>query len=196
MKDGYKVSYRAISRGIFKEMGMEDAERDYEIRAFPSSLFGQTISGRLERATELIQGGFMIQEDVMKALDIPDLSPIVDLKLAQAYAMEYLVDGILEDNRYETPDEQISPSAFYEYAQKRYLLTISDGSNYPEDNRASLRKLLAYLKPKAQAEKAVQTAASGGGAVTGAGASPEQIQQEATPAAQATPPAGAGTMTQ
>ena len=191
VKDGYKLKYRAIRRGSFVEMEMkrEDAEREFEIRAFPSSLFGQTISGRLERATELIANQFLSKADAMKALDIPDLAPIVDLELAEVYAMEFIVDDILESNKYVTPDEQINPAAFYEYARRRYLLTISDGSNYPEENRASLRKLLQYLKPKAQASAAV----AGGGPMAAAtgGASPEQIAQEATAASAATPPTGA-----
>lgn len=187
VKDGYTIKYRAIRRGTFVEMSMEDSEREYEIRAFPSSLFGQTISGRLERATELIQAQFLTKNDAMKALDIPDLAPIVDLELAEPYAMEFLVDEILEKNKFKLPDPQIDPTAFYEYARKRYLLTISDGSNYPEDNRASLRKLLAYLKPKALEKAAVAGAA--GGMATG-GASPDQIAQEATAASAATPPAG------
>ncbi len=195
VSDGYKLSYRAVRRGTFVELTMDAAEREYEIRAFPSSLFGQTISGRLERATELIQAGFLTREGAMKALDIPDLSPIVDLELSETYAMEFLVDEILEHNRYETPDEQINPATFYEYARKRYLLTISDGTNYPQENRASLRKLLQYLKPKALA--ANPAAGIGGTPLPGGGAgtSPTMIAQEATAASAATPPAGAnGTM--
>lgn len=191
-KEGYKLQYRAIRRGSFLNMELEHAEREYEIRAFPSSLFGQTISGRLERATELIKAGFMTQDDALKALDIPDLSPIVDLRLSKAYAMEFYVDRILEDGKYETPDEQLDPSAFYDYAQQRYFLTISDGSNYPETNRALLRKLLKYLQPKAAAAKAAQAPMMPGGPGQGApGASPEQIQSEGTPAGvNGVPPGG------
>lgn len=174
-KEGYKLNYRAIRRGTFLEMSMEHAEREFEIRAFPSSLFGQTISGRLERATELIQSGFLTQEDALKALDIPDLSPIVDLRLSEAYAMEFLVDQILEDGKYETPDEQIDPAKFYDYSRSRYLLTISDGTNYPEVNKAQLRKLLAYLKPKADAARVAATAVGAPPPGGPAGASPEAI---------------------
>lgn len=158
-KDGYNLEYRAVRRGQFLRMEMEQAEREYEIRVFPSSLFGQTISGRLEKATELIKAGFLDQEDAMKALDIPDLSPIVDLKLSRRYAMEHYVDQILEDGKYETPDAQLDPVAFYDYADRRYCLTIADGSEYPEGNRALLRKLLQYLKPKADAAKAAAAVA-------------------------------------
>jgi hypothetical protein len=194
VRSGYKLQYRAIRRGSFVQLSMDHAEREYEIRAFPSSLFGQTISGRLERATELIKAGFLTQEDALKALDVPDISPIIDLRLSKAYAMEYLVDRILEDGKYETPDEQLDPVAFYDYADKRYCLTISDGSNYPETNRAQLRKLLAYLKPKADAARAKQAAAQMAGVQpqAGAGASPEQIAAEQTPGL--TPGAGAGGM--
>lgn len=182
VKDDYVLSYRAIRRGTFLELTMEDADREYEIRAFPSSLFGQTISGRLERATELIEGKFISQEDAMKALDMPDLQPIVKLQLSEVYAMETLVDNILRDGKYVTPDEQFDPGRLYEYARKRYFLTQDGVSNYSETNLALLRKLLATMKPKAEAAKA----AASPPAVTpppAGGASPEAVAAEGTPAA-------------
>lgn len=185
VKDGYQVRYRAIRRGTFVELSMENAERDYEIRAFPSSLFGQTISGRLERATELIQGGFLSKTDAMKALDIPDLSPIVDLELSEAYAMETLLDGILEEGKWDTPDPEIDPIALDEYSRKRYLLTKSDGYEYPEENLAMCRRLRAYIKPLAAKARAAMAAPPGGApppaATNPEGASPESIQAEQTP---------------
>lgn len=175
--------WRAVSRGMWREVTAKDFDQENEIRRFPSSIFGQTVSGKFQRATELIKGGFMSKDDALKALDIPDLAPLVDLALAQAYAMETLVDGILEDGAYETPDPQIDPVAMHEYARNRYLLAIATEKNYPAENMALMRRLLEYVKPLADKAKATQqpAAPAPGGAPPAAGASPEQIQAQGAP---------------
>jgi hypothetical protein len=183
--------WRGVSRGVWRELTLGDLEQEFEIRRFPSSVFGQTVSGRFQRATELIQSGFITKEDALKAMDIPDLAPLIDIALAEPYAMERLVDDILEKGKYKTPDEQIDPVNMYEYARKRYLKAISDDSDYPEENLSLMRKLLAYMKPKADAAKAPPPMpapvnppgiAPPGAAVppgAPAGQSPEEVQQAA-----------------
>lgn len=184
-----KPKWRAVSRGVWRELTVGDMDQEWEIRRFPSSVFGQTVSGRFQRATELIQGGFLSKEDALKALDIPDLGPIIDLTLAQSYAMESLVDGMLEDGHYETPDEQIDPVALHAYAKNRYLLAISDDSNYPAANMAKLRTLLAYIEPRAKAALAAaqpQPPApppAPGRPAPAQGAGPDQVQAQQIPVA-------------
>ncbi len=172
--------WRSVNRGVWREIIAKDFDQENEIRRFPSSIFGQTVSGRFQRATELIKGQFMSKEDALKAMDIPDLAPIVDLALAQSYAMETLVDGILEDGKYETPDPQIDPVAMHDYARNRYLLAIAKNSNYPAANMTLMRRLLEYIKPIADKSRAAQQAPVAPGQ---AGASPEQLQQQQTPGA-------------
>jgi hypothetical protein len=133
----------------------------------------------------------MQRDDALKAMDIPDLAPIVDLQLSRAYAMESLVDGILNYGRYQTPDEWFDPVALFDYSLNRYMLAlskvISHPDAYPEGHMSDMRKLLDFLKPRAdQARQAAAapppgTAPPGGGMP--AGASPEAIQAQATPAA-------------
>lgn len=175
--------WRAVSRGQWREVTAKDFDQENEIRRFPSSIFGQTVSGKFQRATELIKGGFMSKDDAMKALDIPDLEPLVDLALAEAYAMEGLVDDILEDGKFEMPDPQIDPVSMYEYARKRYLLAIAKRSNYPASNMALMRRLLDAIKPAADKARAAQQPQTPqpGAPPAPAGASPEQLQAQQTP---------------
>lgn len=179
-RTGIEPKWKAIHRGAFKELVFGDLEAQWEIRPFPSSVFGQNISGRLDRAVTLIKGGFMPKEDAMKALDLPDLAPIVDQMLAQSYLMEYLVDDILEEGKYQQPDKYIDPDALDAYAKNRYFLAMSDGSNYPEDHLSKLRRLLdsnqERVKAKlAQAEPAVPAPPAL------AGASPEMLAAGGVP---------------
>jgi hypothetical protein len=173
--------WRAVSRGMWREVTADNFDQENEIRRFPSSIFGQTVSGRFQRATELIKGQFMSKEDALKAMDIPDLAPIVDLALAQSYAMEALVDDILEHGKYETPDPVIDPVAMEAYARSRYLLAISRKSNYPANNMQLMRRLIDAIKPGADAARKAQQPQAPAGAAAGAG--PDQLQAMGTPGA-------------
>jgi hypothetical protein len=174
-RSGVEPKWKAVHRGAFKELVFGNLEAEWEIRPFPSSVFGQNISGRLDRAVTLIKGGFMSKEDAMKALDLPDLAPIIDLMLARSYMMEHLVDDILEDGKYQQPDKYIEPDQLDAYARNRYFLAMSDGSKYPEDHLSKLRRLIdanaARLKAQAAAAPAAQTPTP----PALAGASPEML---------------------
>lgn len=171
VREGRDVSYRAVRRGSYYETKMraEDVEREQEVRILPTSIFGQTYSGRLEKATELISAGFLEKEDAMKALDMPDLQPITDVALAEQYARETIVDDILADGKYVTPPSEMDPMALYVYVFRRYMLTISDGSNYPQKNVGLLKRLLAVVKKRRDAAMAAQVAAAAPPAPPGGG---------------------------
>lgn len=146
-----KPSWKAINRGTWKEMVFEDIEGEYEIRVFPSSLFGQSLPGRFQRANDLIKEGWLEREDAMAALDVPDISPVVDQALAEKYYMEKIVDDILEDEHYETPDDFVPAAKIFEYARRRYLLVLSEGgeeAGYSKTSLDQMRRLLNATKPK------------------------------------------------
>lgn len=154
IRDGraQKITFRAVKRGSFSELafpspgeGEEDVEE--EIRVYPSSIFGATVAGRLERANFLIDKGWLSREDAMRAADVPDLSPIVDLQLAPQYCMESIVDDILEEGRYQTPPPYLDAQTLFTYARQRYLLAFSSKANYPMQHMALLSKLIDAVDP-------------------------------------------------
>lgn len=144
---GVKPTWKAIQRGVWRELVFEDLDGEYEIRPFPSSLFGQTVSGRLNKAMQAVQAGWIEKDDALQAIDVPDLAPITDLILAPRRYMENLVDNILEKGDYKAPTPYIDPAAMQSYARNRYLLALSDESNYPEEHLALLRRLIDSLSP-------------------------------------------------
>lgn len=148
-REGVKPKWRAIKKGTWRELVFEDLDAEYEIRPFPSSLFGQTVSGRLNKAMQAVEAGWIEQDDALAAIDVPDLDPITDLKLAPKRYMQNLVDNILKRGLYKPPTPYIEPAAMQAYARSRYLLAECDESNYPEENLAMLRRLIDSLSPPA-----------------------------------------------
>ena len=146
--DGVKPKWRGLNRGAWQEFVFPAESDDYEIRAFPSSVFGQTVSGRLEKAMEASEKGWISAEDAMKAIDVPDLAPMLDLRMAETYALENIVDDILERNEYVTPDEMINPEKLGAYARSRYLLALTDGAKYSTEVMSKMLTLNDYAAGK------------------------------------------------
>lgn len=147
-RDGQtKPKFRSVSNGVWRDLVFEDLVSEWEIRPFPSSIFGQTVSGRLNKAMQAVQAGWIERDDALRAIDVPDLKPITDLILAPKLYMEALVDNILERNKFDRPEPYIKPEDMQSYAVKRYLLAACSKSNYPEANMATLRRLIDSLSP-------------------------------------------------
>lgn len=149
-REGINPRWRAIQRGTWRDLVFNDLDGEYEIRPFPSSLFGQTVSGRLNKAMQAVEAGWIEKDDALQAIDVPDLAPITDLILAPRRYMESLVDNILKKGQYRTPSPYIKPEAIQSYARNRYLLAACDESNYPEEHMALLRRLIDSLSPPPQ----------------------------------------------
>jgi hypothetical protein len=148
-----KPKWKAISRGVWKEMVFEDITGEYEVRVLPSSLFGQSLAGQFQKANDLIKEGWLTKEQAMSALNVPDISPITDQILAEQMLMEKIVDDILENEEYTSPDEYLSKEALFNYARSRYFLALLDDS-YSAGALNLMRRLLNATKPQQPAAPA------------------------------------------
>jgi hypothetical protein len=146
-RTGEKPKWRGISKGQWKELVFGDLDQEYEIRAYPSSIFGQSIAGRFDRATELIEGGWLSREDAMKALDVPDLSPVMDLALSESYLMEKIVDDILETGKLVMPPRYMDKQKVWAYAKSRYYLALTGDGDYEPENVSKLTTLIDAMAP-------------------------------------------------
>lgn len=85
----------------------------------------------------------------MRALHMPDLSPIVELQLSEGNAMQEVVDRILEDGEYTNPDPYLcDKTKLNQYAAARYRVAFTKSTNYPKANMAMLRRLIRATGPK------------------------------------------------
>jgi hypothetical protein len=150
VSQGVPQTYRAIRFGASRELKFPEGDMRREVRVYPSSIFGSTYSGRLERAQYLIDKQWLSREDAMRVADVPDLSPVIDQQLAEAYAMEKICDDILETGQYVQPPPYLDAAQLFTYARKRWLLAWTT-ERFPEEHLAQLSKLIDAIKPKAEA---------------------------------------------
>lgn len=143
--------YLTTDRGSARVVKFSALQSTPAIRTFPTSLFGNSIPARLQKAMDAVKAGWFTEEEILWQLDIPDLGPATEQKLAEFYYAEKMADNLLEDTApYETPDPWMDPQKLYEYCRRRYLRAVTAGY-YPKNGLYNLRKLLGYLQPIAQA---------------------------------------------
>lgn len=143
--------YVATERGTARVIKFKELPSRPSIQTFPTSLFGNSIPARLQKAMDAVKAGWFTEEEILWQLDIPDLGPATEQKLAEFYYAQKMADDLLEDKApYETPDPYMDAQKLYEYCRKRYLRAVTKGY-YPKNGLYNMRKLLGYLQPIAQA---------------------------------------------
>lgn len=151
-KDGVKFTWRAVSKGTWRELAFGDPEREWEVKPRPTSVFGQTVSARLTKATEMLKAGAIDVDEWREVVNLPDLKSLMDVRRADQILMKRIVDRVLEDGDLRMPGPYLPPEKMYEYARARYNLAEADEGKYPAEHMAELSRLVDAMK--AQADKA------------------------------------------
>lgn len=127
----------------------------YILRCFPTGFLPTQPGAKLEKVIELTEAGYYDREESMDLLDFPDLKAINRFKQSPRAIARKIVEGILFEGRY------LSPQPFYPldkcraFALSAYL--YGETEKAPEDRLEMLRNFIAEcdaLIEKATAEKA------------------------------------------
>ena len=139
LEGGYSVKTKGKKfLATIKWKDVELEEDKYVMQVFPTSALSSTPAARLQDVQELIQAGFVNREDAIKLLDFPDLQAYYNYETAPGEDIDMVIERIIEDGEYLTPE----PYQNLEYGiikiQKAYLLFRSQGA--PEEKLELLRR--------------------------------------------------------
>ncbi len=141
-RDGVVFKWKAINKGAWRELAFDDGVEEWLVAPKATSVFGQTVSARLTKATYLLEKGAIDVEQWTEAVNMPDLKPITDIRLADQKLMERIVDNVLEKGVLRMPGPYLDPPKMYAYAKARYNLAEADDGKYPEAHMSKLRRLV------------------------------------------------------
>lgn len=139
LEDGYavKVKGKKFLKTIkWKDVDME--EDQYVMSLFPTSALSSSPAGRLQDVQELITAGFVSKEDAMKLLDFPDLQSFYNFETAPGEDIDMVIEKIVEDGDYMTPEPYQNLEYGIQKMQKAYLLFRSQ--NLPEVKLELIRR--------------------------------------------------------
>lgn len=132
-----KVKGRKFLETIkWADVNME--EDQYLMSVFPASALSRTPAGRQAEVRELMNDGFVSKQDAMKLLDLPDLQAFYDFETAPGEDIDMVIEKIIEDGDYMTPEPYQDLEYGINKMQKAYLLFRSQ--NAPEDRLELIRR--------------------------------------------------------
>lgn len=96
-------------------------EEDRMIQKYPTNLLPNQPSGRLDKAIELTQSGFLTREEAISLLDYPDIKSITSLKTAKLDDIMLTIDLMLNEGKRQVPQAYQNLQMGIEYCQSYYL---------------------------------------------------------------------------
>ena len=179
-KEQGSFSVPVKGKGFFEQIEWKDVdlkEDQYVVDLYPTSLLPQRPEGRLQKAQELIQAGFVSPEDAMDLLDLPDLERYTDLESASRDVIRRAVDGMLENGEYTPPEPFDALEYALRYAKSVYHKARLDGA--PEASLELVRQYITDVLALLEATQQQQQPAAAPAAPPMAPAQQQQEQVEA-----------------
>ena len=119
----------------WKDVNLE--EDQYVMQLFPVSFLPSTPVGKLQTVQELVQAGFVTQEQALSLLDFPDLEGFTSLATAAQDNIERYLEFMIEDGKYNPPEPFMNLQLAITLTQEAYLRAKCE--NTPEDRLELLR---------------------------------------------------------
>lgn len=122
----------------WKDVNLE--EDQYVMQLFPVSFLPSTPAGKLQTVQELVQAGFVTQEQALSLLDFPDLEGFTSLATAAQDNIERYIEYMIEDGQYNPPEPFMNLQLAITLTQEAYLRAKCE--NTPEDRLELLRTFM------------------------------------------------------
>jgi hypothetical protein len=123
---------RVKGKKFFDSIKWSDINLDadqYLMSVFPVSALSMNPAARLQDVQELLQAGFIGQDEALKLLDFPDLQSFYNLRNAPAEDIDRIIEQFIERGEYETPEPYQNLGLGIKKMQEAYLLFRSKGAD-------------------------------------------------------------------
>jgi hypothetical protein len=138
----------------WKDVCLDDDQ--FVMKMFPVSLLPSSPAGKLQKVQELLQAGFIDQQQALSLLDFPDLDNVQNLAMASLKLTEKQLYVITNDGKYSNPEPQQDLTYSIALAQQVYIK--SKLNNLPEERLDLVlryiddaERLLAQTQPPVEA---------------------------------------------
>jgi hypothetical protein len=147
-------SYRTVypDKDGAREVDLPSAQlkdKEYVIQCYDSSSLPKDPAGRLEKVTEMMQAGIIDPNEGRRLLDFPDLSQVDKLATAAEERIYKMLDGIVENGKYQPPDPFTNIELGLKIVAQYY--NLYDASNLEESKLEKLRNWQSQLLALQQA---------------------------------------------
>lgn len=141
------VKVKIENNGTMKTIKWKDVdlkEDQYMMRVFPSSILPTQPAGKLAKVTELTQAGFLDKDTAFDLLDFPDIKAATDKQLAPRRIVLKILDKMVEEGEYESPEPYMNLQLSEAIANQYYL--YSRVENVPEERLELIRRFISDIQ--------------------------------------------------
>lgn len=118
---------------------------EYIVECMPANMLGHTIAGRLDKIQALIAGGLISDpKEARRLLAFPDLERSNDLADSSHETVEEILDRMLDEGFYQSPEPHMDLIDALYTAQQTYLQARTDGA--PEEVLDLVREFMLSTK--------------------------------------------------
>lgn len=155
----------------WNEISMKEDE--YILQVLPVSSLPTLPSARVDRVVMMTNAGLIDLAEAKRLIDFPDLDEHMALDRAASDAIDRIIEGILDDGRFEPPE----PYMDLQLALKKFQLAYNRAKNdgVPEDRLEFLRRFMVQthkLQQRAAIEQQKIAAMAAGGMAPTVGPAP------------------------
>jgi hypothetical protein len=119
-----------------------DMERDsFLMQTYPVAFLPQTPSGKWEIVAQMIESGFIGQDEAAELLDYPDLESVTDRQNAPVRYADLLIENMLEKGIYTPPDPHSNLALNVKLIT--FALLQAETNNAPEERLDLMRQYVA-----------------------------------------------------
>lgn len=141
LKSNYKGK-KFIEKINWKDVDLEDDK--FIMTLFPVSALPSTPAGKLQFVQELIQSGFIDQDMGISLLDFPDVDSYMNLRNAAMDDIKMILEQMLNDGIYESPDPRLNLQLAFQMTQSTYLR--SKVNKAPEERLELLQQYMDEIE--------------------------------------------------
>ncbi len=162
----HKAAIKTKSGKFMRSIEWEDVNLEddrFIMRAYPTNLLPSSPAGRMQKATELTEKGWVPKEHAMALLDFPDVEQFTSLETAAVEDIQFLIEEMVDHGRYESPDPLMNLPLALRMVQSAYLRAKRD--KVPAANLEKMRLFLSESAKIINQSLTPQTTAAASGAV-------------------------------
>lgn len=134
-------SKRMIKKISWKEARIDRS--DYVLQKYPTNLLPTTPEGKRETVVEYVNSGLIDKAMAIDLLDFPDLKTATNKILSENKIIEKIIDKMLNDGKYTTPEPYYNPDNALKLVRQAYLM--AEVEDYPEDRLQLLRNFMDQI---------------------------------------------------
>jgi hypothetical protein len=157
LSEHHELEIMTPSKRMIKKINWKDARidrEDYILQRYPTNLLPTTPEGKKETVVDYINAGIMDKDIALELLDFPDLKAATNKILSESKILDKIIDKILNDGIYTTPEPYYNLELAMKKARQSYLM--AEVEDYPEDKLQLLRNFMETIASLIQVQQEQQ----------------------------------------